>query len=109
MSITIPIPANFLTWLWFAMGINFGRSFGKKMDLTIQNSNWYKKRKPWQQWLVARSLDCLHHWWMGGLLMIYFVQPEIYWFGVGLLVDDLPDIPRRAKELLAEWKKYEEP
>jgi len=41
--------------------------------------------------------------------MCYFPQvPEIYWFGAGLFVDDLPDIPKRAKELLSDLKKMAE-
>ena len=41
--------------------------------------------------------------------MCYFPNiPELYWFGAGLLIDDLPDIPRRAKELLSDLKRMAE-
>jgi hypothetical protein len=55
------------------------------------------KHSTWQQWFVIRVLDVTHHWWMGALLMMYIVTPEIFWFGAGLFVDDLPDVPRRLK------------
>ena len=103
MSITIPIPPDFLSWLWFALGINFGRAFGKHLDQQIQRTEWFKKKSKFLRWLIKRLLDAIHHWWIGALLMCYFpYSPEIYWFGAGLFIDDLPDIPRRAKRILAE-------
>ena len=106
MSITIPIPPDFLSWVWFGIGLNFGRAFGKRIDQEIQTTEWFKNKPTWLRWIIKRLLDFLHHWWVGALLMCYFPNiPEIYWFGAGLLTDDLPDIPRRAKELLADIKK----
>jgi hypothetical protein len=105
MSLNIPVPVTFVEWLWFAMGVNFGRGFGKQLDQTIQSTDWFKRRGRFVQWFVRRVLDVTHHWWIGGLLMAYSGSVELFWFGAGLFVDDLPDIPRRAKELLKEFKK----
>jgi len=108
-AITIPLPPDFLSWVWFGIGINFGRAFGKHTDQTIQRSEWFRKRKGWQKWFIKRLLDALHHWYIGALLMCYFPNvKEVYWFGAGLLIDDLPDIPRRAKELLRDIKSMAE-
>lgn len=97
--IQIPVPASFVEWLWFGIGINFARAFGKQMDQTIQASDWFKARSPPLRWFIERLLDALHHWYIGGLLIAYGGQAEAVWFGWGVLVDDLPDIPRRAKKL----------
>jgi len=106
MSIAIPVPPDFLSWVWFGIGINFGRAFGKRLDQEIQTTEWFKNKPKWLRWIIKRLLDFLHHWWLGALLMCYFPNvPELYWFGAGLLIDDLPDIPRRAKEILADIKK----
>jgi len=108
MNITIPVPTNFLEWAWMGIGINFGRAFGKQLDQTIQNTNWYKKLKPYQQWIIARLLDATHHWWIGALLMVYIAKPEIFWFGTGLLLDDVPDIPLRIRKILEIAKELAE-
>jgi hypothetical protein len=99
-ELTIPFPDTMLEWAWFCIGITFGRSFGKRLDQDIQESDWFKTLNPGVQWILKRSLDFLHHWWMGALLVIYAyklpqAQVEAAWFGWGLLISDLPDIPRR--------------
>jgi len=105
-GLIIPVPTTFLEWVFFALGINFGRAFGKRLDLEIQSTQWFRKKPVWLRWILKRLLDAIHHWYIGALLMIYFPNvPELYWFGTGLFVDDLPDIPRRAKILLAEFKR----
>jgi hypothetical protein len=101
MSLTLPFPTTFAQTVWALLGIQFGRSFGKKLDQDIQASAWFKTRNPFTQGLLKRGLDCLHHWWIGALIMIY-VSGDAYWFGLGLLIDDLPDVPRRFKGLLQE-------
>jgi len=103
LSLTLPVPATFAQAVWALLGIQFGRSFGKKLDQGIQASAWFKSRHPLWQSLLKRVLDCLHHWWIGALLMIY-VPGDAYWFGLGLLIDDLPDVPRRFKGILQEAK-----
>ena len=107
INVPIPVPTNFLEWAWFGIGINFGRAFGKQFDQSVQRTDWFKRRQKWQQWIIKRLLDATHHWWIGALLMIYGVNiVEVVWFGAGLFVDDLPDVPRRAKEILNELKNH---
>ena len=103
--IELPIPTTFLQWVWLGIGLTFGRAFGKELDQDVQGCDWFKALKPWQQWIVKRLLDFLHHWYIGALLMLYgwslcFAHEEIYWFGYGLLLDDIVDVPSRLKKLL---------
>jgi len=100
-EVSIPVPSTLLEATWFALGLCFGRSFGKRLDYYVQQSEWYEGLEPWQRWLVKSALNLLHHWWVGLLLMVYVAHvPELYWFGAGLLVDDLPDIPARVRKYL---------
>ena len=100
MSVAIPVPTTFAQIVWAALGIQFGRSFGKKLDQDIQASSWFKGLNPVWRGLVKRGLDLLHHWWIGALIMIYVPGEAPYWFGLGLFLDDLPDVPRRFSGLL---------
>lgn len=112
MSITVPIPETFIESVWLALGLQFGRSFGKKLDQDIQKSEWFKKQNWVIKGTIRRILDFTHHWWIGALIMLYATKPfilnnfnfninnEFFWFGAGLLLDDLPDIPRRIAESL---------
>jgi hypothetical protein len=98
MSIVVPIPSTFEQAVWLAMGVTFGRAFGKKLDWDVINTEWFKSLSPIMQNVVSRLLDCTHHWWIGALLMLYspaMFGVILYWFGAGLLLDDLPDIPQR--------------
>ena len=99
MSLLVPIPETFEAAVWFALGIQFGRSFGKQLDQGIQGEDWFKALPKWEREVIKRLLDFTHHWWMGALLMLY-APPFWYWFGAGLFVDDLPDIPNRVKSIL---------
>lgn len=106
MSFIIPFPDTFLAAVWFAIGLTFGRGFGKNLDQNIQNSTWFKQQRPVVQWVLSRILNVTHHWWIGALLMLYpAVIQEIYWFGFGLLIDDLPDVPARLKQYFSYWIK----
>ncbi len=111
MAISDILPPSFETALLFAMGIMFGRCFGKEIDQAIQKTVWFQDLNSASKWLVKRILDFTHHWWIGGLMMIfapqiaaYFANPAlglgIYWFGAGLFIDDLPDLPPRLQEML---------
>lgn len=115
--IKIPWPSNEKDFLWFAIGLQFGRSFGKKLDHGIQQGMWFNDLKPWQQDIVKRILDFTHHWWMGYILWCYaamiathFGCPqltnEILWFGIGLLVDDLPDLYNRILDGIKNLQEY---
>lgn len=100
VSLTLPVPKDLFQGVWFGIGLTFGRCVGKGLDHTIQQSDWFKSLGVVGKWFVKFMLDFLHHWWIGALLMIYFPQyPEVYWFGMGLVVDDLPDIPNRIRHL----------
>lgn len=80
------------------MGLLFGRAFGKQLDQGIQADPWFKRRhRVWRE-LLRRILDFTHHFWVGLLLVVYLPDiPEAVWFGWGLFVDDMPDLPRRVK------------
>ena len=114
MTITIPTPSSFIQIVFAGIGIAFGRAY-KKCDYVAQQTGWFKNLSPTGQWFVKATLDALHHWWMGALLMVwskFFIFPfpspelplitanEIFWFGWGLFIDDLPDLAPRLKKLL---------
>jgi len=90
---------NLLSATWIVIGFTFGRGFGKRLDQGITASKWFKKRNPIIQGLLARILDVTHHFWVGLLLMLYVPIPEAFYFGMGLFIDDLPDVPRRFRKL----------
>jgi len=105
------IPQTLEQFLWFILGFFFGRGFGKDLDYKIQRTEWFKRRHEAIAWIISRFLDSLHHFQIGILLMVYAVplsqllriNPLIpYWFGYGLLLDDIPDLWRR----MGEWFKY---
>lgn len=97
LQLLLPLPDNFETIVWFGIGITFARAFGKRLDQDIQATQWFKDLKGWQKWLVKRLLDALHHWQIGALLILYAPVPQIVWLGAGILVDDIPDLPRRIR------------
>ena len=116
MNITIPVPPSWETALCFGMGLFFGRAFGKSLDQDIQGTDWFNQQSKLRQWIIKRLLDFLHHWWIGALLMILAPQitwnptlaQGLYWFGAGLFIDDLPDIPPRLREIFegyVDWWK----
>jgi len=92
------IPVTFEQFVWLGIGLCFARGFGKRFDEDIKNSEWFKKLNGWKRWIVERLLDFTHHWWVGALLMLYSPYPQLYWFGVGIFLDDIPDIPRRLRK-----------
>lgn len=100
-----------LSWRMYfiLLGVVFGAGFGKKLDQGIMNSEWYNELKEKPRWsipgeaiqnIVKRVLDITHHWWIGWGMMILFgryhrLPEEAWYFGLGLLIDDLKDIPFR--------------
>jgi len=105
-AINIPLPETLLQITWCLIGFFAGRA-GAKSDDTVKESKWFKDLCPWQQSTVSALLDFTHHFWIGLLLMTYSTGliiecPEMYWFGTGLFIDDLPDIPAR----FARWFHY---
>jgi hypothetical protein len=95
--LAVPVPDTFEAAVWLGIGLLFARAFGKRLDQDIQASPWFKQLRPWEKWILKHSLDFLHHWWIGALIMLYIPIPIAYWFGAGIFLDDLPDIPKRVK------------
>lgn len=93
------------------LGIAFAEGFGKKLDYDIQQGGWFEKRKKWEKNIIKRTLNVTHHWWIGWGLMIIAIElngtlvpPDLWYFGLGLLIDDIKDIPYRYG-----WKEREKP
>ena len=104
VSLTVPLPDTWLEATWFLIGFMLGRA-GAQIDYVVKQSQWFTQLPSTQQKFAEMGLNFLHHFWIGMLLMVYAIDPiktEMYWFGVGLFVDDMPDIPAR----FAKWFKY---
>ena len=99
--VILQIPKTLLEITWFLIGFFAGRA-GAKTDNIVKRSEWYSKLSKTKKKIVGMFLEFLHHFWIGLLLMVYATCPEMYWFGYGLFIDDLPDIPSR----FIEWFKY---
>ena len=101
------VPTSFEALVWWGIGGGLARSFGKQLDQDIQEGAWFAEQSPWVQNLVKRLLNFLHHWWGGALIMLYGPTylpqwpVQVYWFGAGIFVDDLPDLYVRVKEMKA--------
>ena len=111
MLLDIPVPTVNLEIVWLLIGMSFARSFGKKLDWSIQQSTFFNDRGSIGKWILGRIMDFTHHWWMGAIMWLYaplivktFFWPtllqEVYWFGVGIFIDDLRDF----KHVLARYK-----
>jgi len=107
----LPIPAGNIELIWLLIGMNFGRSFGKKLDYEIQQSEWFTRQPVWLQGIIKRILDFTHHWQYGAIIWLYAplitrlffwpsIQPEIMWFGIGIFIDDIRDF----KHVLDRYK-----
>ena len=94
-TLVVPTPENILQFAWLAMGITFGRGFGKDLDQSIQQTKEFLALNWWQQKAVKIILDVTHHWWIGMLMVLYLPMEEAIWFGWGLILDDSVDIPAR--------------
>ena len=101
MVIQIPAPETLLQITWAIIGFMLARSF-KNLDYTIKDATLYTTMDPVSQFIVGGILDFFHHFWIGMLLMVYCnASQEVYWFGYGLFIDDLPDIPARFRKYFA--------
>jgi len=111
MALIIPIPADNLQIVWLLIGMGFGRSFGKQLDHTLQQTKFFKDRDLFWQGMIKRLLDFTHHWWIGAILWLYAptintrflwssYEMELMWFGVGLFIDDIRDF----QHVLARYK-----
>jgi len=96
--------------LGFSLGLLFGNAF-KDVDHQVQQTPWFKSLTPFQQWILQRILDAMHHFQYGLVLIVLaecFLQGSllyilVYAMGVGLVVDDLPDIPARYRDFFRGW------
>ena len=115
-SFTFPIPSTNLELFWLLLGMQFGRSFGKKLDQGIQAGTTFKNLPEWVRGVVKRLLDFTHHWWIGGFLWIYptlfaslILFPnsvvEVTFFGLGLMADDLRDVDNLKRRYGLETAK----
>ncbi len=116
--IELPIPSTLLQITWLLIGFTFARAFGKSIDQKVKASNFYSKQNWLVQWLVSGLLDWLHHFWVGLLLMSYSGQVAavipvesdvLYFYGLGMFLDDLPDVPRRFQQYFRGLTEYLQP
>ena len=102
-SFIFPVPSTNLELFWLLLGMQFGRSFGKKLDQGIQAGTTFNNLPEWVRGVVKRLLDFMHHWQYGGVIWLYATEialalglpnrvPEILFFGLGLMVDDIRDV-----------------
>ena len=126
----IPTPDTNIEFFWALLGVQFGRSFGKRLDQNIQGSKWFKDigKKNYYgipgytvQWFIRTILDVTHHWWFGGILWLYPTQildflgwpaswaVAVSFFGIGLMFDDLRDIENLKRRYLNNHNNNEEP
>jgi hypothetical protein len=110
LSLSLPVPGTLLQVTWLIIGFMFGRAFAKYLDRTIQAADEFKCQNKLTQTLVKNALNFLHHFWMGLLLIVYASQiasplrieaDVVAFFGLGLFLDDLPDVPRRFRKYFA--------
>ncbi len=110
MSLTLPVPGSLLQVTWLIIGFMFGRAFAKSLDQTVQATEAFKRQGKFVQTLIKNALNFLHHFWMGLLLIVYAAQiggqlrldaDIVAFFGLGLFIDDLPDVPARFKKYFA--------
>ena len=112
----IPLPVGNIELIWLLLGMSFGRSFGKKLDYTIQETDWFKTRGKEAQWLIKSILDFFHHWWIGALIWMYAplivkwlfwptLLVEVQWFGIGLFFDDIRDFENILKRYQDEVRE----
>ncbi len=91
---------------WLLVGFMFSRAFAKNLDHSVQETAAFKAQGKFIQTLIKNLLNFLHHFWIGLLLIVYapplasplrFSPDVIAFFGLGLFLDDLPDIPQRFR------------
>ncbi len=107
MSLELPVPSTLLQVTWLLVGFMFSRAFAKNLDHSVQDTAMFKAQGKFVQTLIKNLLNFLHHFWIGLLLIVYAAQialplrfsPDVIaFFGLGLFLDDLPDIPQRFRK-----------
>jgi len=92
------VEVTLTTAFWVAIGFLIGRAFFKQIDYYAQETFWFDGLPEWQKIIVKGLLDFTHHWWVGLALYLYAPIPELQWVGIGLFVNDWPDIPKRFRK-----------
>lgn len=98
--ISIPVPDTLEAVTLLVIGFQLSRSFSKKLDQSVQSTSTFKAQSPVIKWFIKSLLDFTHHYWVGLLIMVYG-PASTYWFGLGLFLDDLPDLPRRFRAMFS--------
>ena len=97
----LPVPDSLFDFIWTGIGWQLGSSFGKinqegmGVDEYIQTHGNFKG---WSRFVLERVLHFIHHWEIGGLLIVYYLAPyvgapyhtsqELLWLGLGLFLED---------------------
>jgi hypothetical protein len=91
--------------LAFSIGFLLGEGFSRT-DYMIQQTEGFKRMKPFTRWVVRSALDVLHHFQHGLALMyasyhLTVGNPNIfaYFIGFGLLTSDVRDFENVVKRL----------
>lgn len=92
------------------------RFFTKNLDQDIQESPWFLEQNKWTQLVVKKTLDFFHHWPLGWALMLwvdrvaawmpFFSVNDIYYIGLAIFLDDLPDVPARYTKMLKTYSVF---
>ncbi len=103
LALELPVPATLLQATWFIIGVMAGRAF-KGADQAVQKTAKFQASNPITRLAIKNTLNFLHHFWIGLLMVCYSPCEPITWLGWGLFVDDLPDVPRRLLKLFGSVK-----
>ena len=102
MVIELPWPTTIFQAAWFFTGLMLSLTISKKLDFEIMKMpEVLNLRRPWQI-LLGAILNFLH-WFIVGLMIMAY-SPETtgrFWFGLGLTVADIPDIPPRFLKIFS--------
>ena len=113
IPIPTPPPPTVEAFAWFLFTLYFTRAFCKELDQSIQATDWFRELPSGYQWILKRLLDLLHHWYIGLFIMIYAERitqhipldsVTIFWIGFAVLIDDVPDMPPRLREIFSGYK-----
>jgi hypothetical protein len=110
--VKLPLPDTLLQITWLLISFTFGRAFAKSLDQSLQQTDAFKKQNKFMQVLAKNGMNFLHHFWMGLVLMVYAADLAailgisghvVLFFGLGLFIDDLPDVSARFKKYFSSF------
>jgi len=97
----LPVPKSIFEFLWAGIGWQLGNAFANDFDQDIEDTPWFESKSGFLKKLIIRVFHFTHHWWVGGLLLVYcgtiqfypnmllLSSPELFWFGLGLFLEDV--------------------